>query len=972
MTTSDAKATSISSGEEDFPLHFSEWLKRRRQELDLTQEQLAQGASCSVFAIRKMESGERRPSRQLAGMLAQSLEIPAENQPTFIQVARGERSIEYLPALIPSRASLPAEEPRPTTGNLPRSLTPFIGREPELAALGQLLQDPQCSLITIVGPGGIGKTRLAIEATQYVQDFFPDGIWFVPLAPLNSPTLMVPTIADTINFRFQDPADPQTRLLRYLCDKRSLIILDNAEHLLDGAGLFTELLNACPQVKLLVTSRERLNLLSEWVFEIMGLPVPASDRVEQFESYSSVALFLQSARRAFPRFMLDEIERAGIVDICRLVEGMPLAIELAASWLRTLSTAEIAAEIEHNLDFLSTSAPDVPERHHSMRAVFDHSWEMLSADEQQVLCQLSVFRGGFQRQAAEQVTGASLSILSALADRTLLRRSQAQLRGRTVRYDLHELIRQYCAAHLAEDPQAYAAAHERHCAFFLALAETADQELKGPKQLEWLNRLEQELGNLRAALEWTLKSNAAAQPMGELALRLAGALRWFWRMRSHFHEGHNWLVEALRQSSEKTTAGRASALLGMSLILNGLGDLRAARPLAEESVALYRELGDQRGLAEALTITGLTLVWQGEAVLSHARLEEALTLSREAGDRWGEAQVLYRLGSFLSDYGGDRVGPGMLAESAAILEELGESYLFSGVLDSLGVVETSLGDYAAARTHFERSLAVAREIGHPWGIADALTNLGCLFRIQGDYGTAQSHLESAHRIYQEHGRSTWEIDVLCALMENKIAQGDFSSAQLHLQAASNLFKLSENKWLHVLLLYFRGMLAYYQGDAGEAAGLLGETTALTRESQYKPDLARALIALGRVKRTLGEFEQASELILEGLDLFRTLGHKLGMAIALEELAAVCAAQNEGGQATMLFSVAHTLREKLGAPLPPVDSTAYDSAIAANRTQLGETAFKEIWASASVRPFQEVVEGILENYRLNEAEPHQTG
>ena len=962
MTTSDAKTTSFSSSEEDVPPCFSEWLKQRRQQLDLTQEQLAQRANCSVFAIRKMESGERRPSRQLARMLAGSLEIHCEDQAVFIQVARGEVSMERLAPLVrtPSHDSRPAAQSSPLPVNLPKALTPFIGREPELSALGQLLCDPQCLLLTIVGPGGIGKTRLAVEAANLCKAHFPDGVWFVPLAALNSSALLIPAIADAVHFRIQDPADPQTQLLRYLCEKRILLILDNAEHLLEAVGLFTEILNACPQVKLLVTSRERLGLLSEWVFEIIGLPVPPGDRTEQLESYSSVALFLQSAKRVFPGFILDEADRAGVVDICRLVEGMPLAIELAATWLRTLSTAEIATEIKHSLDFLSTSARDVPEQHRSMRAVFNHSWQRLSADQQQVLCQLSVFRGGFQRQAAEQVTGASLSILSTLVNRTLVRLSQVQLPRTTIRYNLHELIRQYCATHLAEDPQAYTAAHERHFVFFLALAETADQELKGSNQLEWLNRLDQDYSNLRVALEWALKSIAAAQGMDELALRLAGALRWFWRMRSHFHEGLSWLVEALRQSSGRPTAGRAIALLGMSLIHNGMGDLGAARPLAEESAAIYRELGHQLGLAEALTITGLTLVWQGEVVLSRTRFEEALTLYREAGDRWGEAHVLYRLGSFLSDYSGDQAGQVMLAESATILEELGERYLFAGVLNSLGIVELSLGDYAPARAHFERSLAVAQEIGHPWGIADALTNLGCLFRIQGDYATAQSHLESAQRIYQEHGRSTWEIDVLCALVENNIAQGDFSSAQLHLQAASKLFKLSENKWLQVLLLYFRGLLAYYRGDVREAARLLGETTALTRESRYKPDLARALIALGRVRLTLGEFGQAFELTLEGLNLFQTLGHKLGMATALEDLAAVRAAMGKGDQAAILFSTAHTLREKLGTPLPPVDSNIYDSAIAASRAQIGEAAFQAIWTSASNRPLQEIVEGILEN------------
>jgi predicted ATPase/transcriptional regulator with XRE-family HTH domain len=957
MNTSDAKRAGFSS-EEDFPLHFSEWLKRRRQELDLTQEQLAQRAGCSVFAIRKMESGERQPSRQLAGPLSKALDIPCAEQALFIKAARGELSMERLPSL--ARTSSPASQPAvqfsPPPVNLPKPLTPFIGREPELSALGSLLCDPRCMLLTIVGPGGMGKTRLAIEAASQSKERFPDGVWFVPLAALNSPALLVPAFASALHFRFQDPADPQAQLFRYLCGKRALLILDNAEHLLEGVSLFGEILDACPGVKLLVTSRARLNLFSEWAFEITGLPVPSSEPDEQFESYSSVALFLQSARRAEPGFVPDKSDRAAIADICRLVEGMPLAIELAATWMHTLSLSEIEQEIRHNLDFLSTTMSDLPERHRSMRAVFEHSWRLLTEQEQQVLSRLSVFRGGFTREAGEQVAGASLTILSTLVNRTLLRRAGPG------RYDLHEVVRQYCAGYLATDPRTQIDAQQRHYAYFLALAENADRELRGSNQLEWLERLEEDNSNLQVALEWSLKSDRAA-PGEERVLRLAGALRWFWRMHGHFHEGRDWLGEVLRQSSTGPTASRASALLGMSLLLNGLGDLSAAYPPAEESAAIYRDLDDQRGLAEALTITGLTLVWQGEAALSRARFEEALILYREAGDRWGEAHVLYRLGSILSDYGGDQVGRGMLAESAAILDGLGERYLFTGVLASRGVVETSLGNYVAARAHFERSLAVAREIGHPWGIADALTNLGCLFRIQGDYGTAQSHLESALRVYQEHGRSKWEIDVLCALVENHIAQGDFSSAQLHLQAASNLSNLSENKWLQVLLLYFRGLLAYYQGNAGEAVVLLGKTTALARESRYKPDLARALITFGRVRRTLGELETASDLILEGLDLFRSLGHKLGVATALEELAAIRAAQDEGSQAALLFSVAHTMREKLGAPLAPVDAKTYDSAIAASHTQLGDITFAAIWADASTRHFQEVVEEILQNKRV---------
>jgi ATP/maltotriose-dependent transcriptional regulator MalT len=300
----------------------------------------------------------------------------------------------------------------------------------------------------------------------------------------------------------------------------------------------------------------------------------------------------------------------------------------------------------------------------------------------------------------------------------------------------------------------------------------------------------------------------------------------------------------------------------------------------------------------------------------------------------------------------------MLEESAAILEDLGEKYLLTSVLISLGIVDIGLADYTSACKRFERGLAVAREIRHPWGIADALINLGSVFRMRGEYAAAQSCFEEAHQVYQEHGRSIWETDVLCALAENEIVQGDCTTARLHLQTAASLLESSENNWLQALVCYFRGLLAYYEGNTEEAAVLLEKTIELARQGQYKPDLARSLVALGRVRLTLGRIALATELLREGLDLFRELGHKLGIAIALEALASVSVVQGDSAHATMLFATAYTLREAIGAPLPPIDCTAYDSAVAASRAQLGDDVFADLWARAAPRPFQEVVEEML--------------
>jgi predicted ATPase len=631
---------------------------------------------------------------------------------------------------------------------------------------------------------------------------------------------------------------------------------------------------------------------------------------------------------------------------------MPLAIELAATWSRVLSPAEIAREIAGGLDLLSASVRDLPERHRSMRVVFDQTWRTLSAEEQLVLSQLSVFRGGFSRGAAEQVAGASLPVLSTLVNRTLLRRAAAG------RYELHELVRQYSADRLAVVAGAQVAVQRRHFDHFLALAEAAEQELRGRSQLEWLERLEQEHDNLRAALAWALEGDHTAPGDDELALRLSGALRWFWRMRGYFLEGCDWLAKSLQQGPERRTAARAAALLGHSLLQFALGDLGAARLPAEESVAVFRELGDPHCLAEALSLLGYTLVWQGEASLGQARLEEALAICRTAGDRWGEARALYRLGSCLADYSGDPAGRAMLEESGAILENLGEKYLLTSVLVSLGIVAMGFGEYGDARARLEHALAIAREVEHPWGIADALTNLGCVYQIVGEYSTAQSYLEQALQMYQEHGCRIWRTDALCALAENAISQGDLSTARSHLHAVSNLLVTGEHRWLQTLLWYFRGLLAHYEGDAAAAMRWLEETTALARQGQFKPDLARSLVALGRVRRTLGEVWPASELLIEGLELYRAPGHKLGIAWALEELGALRVAEGDSVQAVTLLGAAHTLREQIGAPLPPVDCPAHDSVLAACRAQLGESAFAAAWACGAARPWQEVVEEVV--------------
>jgi predicted ATPase len=373
---------------------------------------------------------------------------------------------------------------------------------------------PTCRLLTLVGSGGIGKTRLAIQAAAQLANF-AQGVYFVPLAPVGSPDLLASAIAGALQVSFYGSDDPTVQLVNYLREKHLLLLLDNFEHLREGTPLLTDILDAAPALKMLVTSRERLNLQEEWVLPVEGMQYPKGDEPGSIEDYSAVRLFVQSARRVQPAFTLAD-DVSAVIAICQHVEGMPLGLELAAVWLRVMSCRQIAVQLERSLDFLTTPLRNVPERHRSLRVVFEQSWRLLSESERRVLATLAVFHGGFDLEAAEQVAGASLSLLAGLVDKSLIRLN------RSGRYDLHELFRQFASDKLAESGET-AAATRRHFEYYAELAERAERHLYGPEQEGWFDRLAVDLDNLRAALAWSVRDEEA-----ETGLRLAGSLGWFW------------------------------------------------------------------------------------------------------------------------------------------------------------------------------------------------------------------------------------------------------------------------------------------------------------------------------------------------------------------------------------------------------------------------------------------------------------
>ncbi|MCB0156179.1 MAG: AAA family ATPase, partial [Anaerolineae bacterium] len=542
-------------------------------------------------------------------------------------------------------ASIAPPAARPLPHNLPPQSTPFIGREAALDNLQQRLNDPAVRLITIVGPGGIGKTRLALAlAMRHLEPAagsgasFPDGIYFIALAPLSSADIIAQTIAAEIALPLTSTQEPAAQLLTYLRHRRMLLILDNFEHVLSGTSLVSDLLQTAAGVKVVATSRERLNLANEILWPISGLNFAELPGVEEALGYEAVRLFVQCARRVRPDFVLHAEDLPHLERLLQGVWGMPLAIELAATWLNMLSVAEIAAELSHNLDFLDANMRDMPERHRSMRAVFDHSWRLLSVEEQQVLRRLSVFKGGFRRDAAEAVAGANLRILSRLLNKSLLRRST---KGH---YDLHELIRQFAAERLHTEIQEEPSTRDRHSHYYLTLLQLCEPALTSRRQIETLAELNAEIDNLRTAWYWTVDRQQV-----DLMRRAAWSLWYFYELRNYSQEGEAALrragemVQALRVSLGATSPEQERAKLA-----GALGELQAhqaffslrqghqsqTKALFESSISLLRPLQEPAMLAHALAHYG-AFYWNiGQFDQAADCLTESLEISRAFMHPW--------------------------------------------------------------------------------------------------------------------------------------------------------------------------------------------------------------------------------------------------------------------------------------------------------------------------------------------------
>ena len=674
------------------------------------------------------------------------------------RVPDGERWIETLtrrgyrfvgPVVeIKDSASPPAIAARERT-NLPQLLQSFIGRERELTEIKQLL--PGTRLLTLTGTGGIGKTRLALQAAAEARDAFRDGVWFVELAPLVDPGLVPIALAQVLGVK-ESAGQPLVKTLSdHLRSLEVLVVLDNCEHVLDACARLAEtLLRESAGVTLVATSREPLRIGAERTYPLGALPLPdPQGDTQSIAESDSVRLFVDRARQHRPGFDLQGERARAVAEICVRLDGIPLALELAAARMAVLPVEQIVRLLDQRFRLLASgSRSDLP-RHQTLRALLDWSYELLDEAERQFFERLSVFAGGWTLAAAE-IVGAGeviakddvVYLLIALVEKSLV---VADEDGD--RYRMLETVREYAREKLAIRGGANAV-RERHRNFFLALAVNAEPNLAGPEQATWLQRLEDEHDNLRSALEYCLVAASGS----DAGLRLCSALHWFWIMRGYRAEGLDWCVRVLGvEGNEKRTPERAMALQAAGILAYHLGDFPAARAYHEDSLAMARELSDQKGMASAAIFLGNLLLRQGQPAAARALAEEALAISRNLKDRWLTQQSLNGLGNAALDMGEYPMAQALYEESLAIARERADRVRIAIFLNNLGYVTFLQGEYSAARALHEESLAIRRELKDPGGIAYSLSGLGDVALAHGDYSAAGAFVRDAISIRRELG-----------------------------------------------------------------------------------------------------------------------------------------------------------------------------------------------------------------------------
>jgi len=760
-----------------------------------------------ALALNDERGAALRQFQTCSDVLSQELDLtPSEGTLTLVEHIRSD-TLEARPAIqhVTARARRLLERGH----HLPVSSGPLLGRERACAEVDALLHRPECRLLTLVGPGGIGKTRLALEVAREVDNRYPDGIYFVPLASLSVGADLIPFFCDALACFVFGSDNPKTRLLNYVRGKDVLLLVDNFEHFTPHAGLLNDLLEAAPLLNILVTSRERLNLKREWIYELEGLALPTSKL--QGKAASAVRLFVASAKQANPRFVLNERNLRDVARICKQVEGMPLGLELAAAATRLLSCEEIAEGIEAGTHFLGTPLRDLPERHHSLDAVFRHSWRLLSDEEKDTFKRLAVFRGGFERQAFLRVAPSSTAVLRALLDKSLLRTSTSG------RYQMHGLLQHYAADKLREAPGMWDEVTHLHSAYYASLLQEEERRLRGPGQKEALATILTEFENVRLGWAWALEHECT-----DLVGRALGGLSLFYDLRSQYREGEDAFEKAVAalQKTQGVASLRAQLLARQGLFAFRLGKYDQAAHSVEASVATAKRVQRPLDEAYARNILGQIAHARGEFKRAKACYKAALETFTDENDRPKMASCINNLGNLLWTQGHYDQAKTLHQEALRVREALGDRWGVAASLNNLGAVAFHRKDYPEAKRLFQEGLELRETLKDQLGIAACLNNLGEIARRMHDHEQALVLHKRSLAMRRHIGDRIGVAYSLNNLGDTSLALGDERAALAYFQEAIQTALEAEALSAVLYMLVGKATLLSKQGKQERAVELL--------------------------------------------------------------------------------------------------------------------------------------------------------